>query len=59
MPGFTYQYARYTDWIGHFLSLIVEQDLKDPRALLPSQKTGLKVVQSLYDKLTHFITSID
>ena len=33
IPGFTYQYARYTDWIGQYLYTITEIDKKDSKAL--------------------------
>ena len=33
IPGFTYQYARYTDWIGQYLYTITDIDKKDNKAL--------------------------
>ena len=33
LPGFTYQYARYTDWICQYVHTISEIDRNDSKAL--------------------------
>ena len=46
MPGFTYQYARYTDWIGQYVLSLAKLDNDDPKALTKDQKADLKELMS-------------
>ena len=55
IPGFTYQYARYTDWIGQYLHTITEIDKNDSKALTKNQKSGLKVLNILYARYEDFL----
>jgi len=33
VPGVTYQYCRYTDWIGQYLDSLASEERKSPTAL--------------------------
>ena len=55
IPGFTYQYARYTDWIGQYLEAITEIDKNNDKAMTKSQKQDLKTINILYARYENFI----
>ena len=55
IPGFTYQYARYTDWIGQFLDAISEIDNKDAKALTKDQKSAFKALRNMYSRYEDFL----
>ena len=56
LPGFTYQYSRYTDWIGQYIHAITVIDDKDSKALDKSQKFVLKALKGLYARFEEFLT---
>lgn len=55
LPGFTYQYVRYTDWIGQFLHTLTDIDAKDSKKMTKNQKSGLKALNSLYSRYESFL----
>ena len=57
LPGFSYQFARYTDWIGAFIHDIAEQDAKDSKKLTRDQKSNLKDIQVLYSRFLDYVES--
>ena len=50
LPGFTYQFPRYTDWITIFLNQVEEQSKKDSSALSKDQKTDLQGLIKMHDR---------
>ena len=46
MPGYTYQYARYSDWITQFIRALSKRDEVDPKAMNRDQKAALKGLKS-------------
>ena len=55
LPGFTYQYARYTDWICQYIHTISEIDKNDSKALQSDQKKILKVLNVLIERYEGFL----
>ena len=48
IPGFTYQYARYTDWIDQFLNELTLIEEKNSKALTKDQGSALKSIKNTY-----------
>lgn len=55
LPGFTYQYARYTDWIGQYLHTLTEIDANDSKKMSKNQKAGLKALNKMYARYEKFL----
>ena len=57
LPGFTYQYARYTDWIDQFLTELTKIDEKSSKALTKDQALALKDIKSTYSRYETFLNA--
>ena len=49
LPGFSYQYARYTDWIGMYLNAMEKQST----TILKEHKSSLSALQSMWSEYEH------
>ena len=49
LPGFSYLYARYTDWIGMYLNAMEKQST----AIIKDQKSSLVALQSMWSEYEH------
>lgn len=58
LPGFTYQYARYTDWIGQYILSLSKVDQVDSKALTKDQKQDLKSLQTNYACYESYLASL-